>query len=202
MRTLITQSWNFRTYKIQAKCKCIECSKPITKSFSFELREDVSPKKEDWDNLEKEKKEWLAESHICNSCKCKRIRQEREFITENFKKQFNELAQIHKEEVEFEKSINEKRNLIFEELKEKLKGKILLALDREWVIRSIGYGWNGESFQINCEGVDKQKPWEYCNKSLYAVDKETNHEQGNSYWTNIENCIITDEDFYRRKELL
>lgn len=33
MKTVISKSWDFRTYRIQAKGKCAECGKSISKTF-------------------------------------------------------------------------------------------------------------------------------------------------------------------------
>ena len=202
MRRYTTYSWDFRTYNVQAQCKCHKCGRTIKKSFSFQCREDVSPKKEEWEEIEKKKAEWLSVPHECNTCKKNRVQQSRVEVTKNFIETFNELTNLNKQIKEFEKKKKKKRNPLLDLLNSSLKGKVLVAKEREWVIHSVSRSWNEEGYQIHCYGIDKKSPWCYCDKELYVTDESKYSDHGNYYWAHINECVITDEEFSRRKELL
>ena len=199
---IVTYSWRFYKYKITGQCKCSECGKKINKTFSFEYREDTIPNPEYIEKLKKEKQEWEQESHICNSCLKKKIKQESKDITNNFTEDFSKIQEYHKERIEFANKMQNLELPIFQKLNEQLKGKVLLASDREWVIDSVCDGWNGESFQLNCTGIDMKQPWTKYDKYLYVGDKDKFVTQGNSCWIDIKQCKITDEIFSKRKDLL
>ena len=197
MRTVISKSWDFRTYKIQAKCKCSECGKPINKTFSFELREDVSPQKENWTELEERKKKWLSEAHVCNSCKCKKIKQERKDITSDFKDLFLVLRDLQQQ---IQKLQNHKENVI-KNLRKSLVDKILVDIgNEEWVINSIS-GQLDAAFELTCYRINKKKPWlrtdDYKFFCFPIKDEKLPYKQNS-----LENCIITNETLRSRRELL
>ena len=199
MRTYTTYSYRFYTHSEKGKCKCSRCGKTITKSFSFEYREDTAPSNEDLQALQEEKQAWESKEHICTACLKSAVINKGNDITNKYSEDFNNLINMHNKRIEFEKKMNEEEEPIFKKLKNELKGKILITKDREWVIDSICNGWNGESFQLNCTGIDKQKPWTKCDKYLYAGDINKHHNQGNSYWIGLNECKITDEVFDDRK---
>ena len=199
MRVTTYTSWSFRTYRITAKCKCSKCGKYISKTFSFDCREDVSPTKEDWDNLEERRKEWLAEEHICNSCKCESVKQERHDITSQFKDTFFSICSIQGKI----NDLNKSKTTFLDDLKSQLKGKILIDKDKnEWVISSVYNGYeNCLGFEIFTYKINKQKPWLCTDESryFYKADGDPLHYFN---FTLIDDCIITDEDFNSRKGLL
>ena len=195
MKTTISRTWEFRTYSIQGRCKCAKCGKPIIKTFSFQTREDVPTVKEDWDYIEKQKEEWLSESHICNSCKRKKVTQERKDITLNYTFMFskldelqNQIKQIVKDKVQRVKSIKD------------IEGKVLIDKNGiEWFIERISEGsQNNLGFELRCYRINKQKPWLCTDDCRYFTSNTT-------MWSNystLEGCAITDEVFSDRKELL
>ena len=198
MKTVISKTWNFNTYRIQARCKCSECGKYINKIFSFELREDVLPSKEDWDGLEESKKEWLSQSHICNSCKCKKVKQEAKDITHTYDFTLNILQEKQEQILSCIK--DKKRHIDF--LNEELKGKVIVDKEgTEWVIYSVSDGWqNGAAIEINCDKVNKQKPWLRSDESMYFYAGSIDGHYHN--YKPLSECIITDEDFKERAQLL
>lgn len=198
MRTVISKSWDFRTYKIQAKCKCSECGKPINKTFSFELREDVSPQKENWTELEERKKKWLSEAHICNSCLRKKIKQERKDITHAY--DFTLSTLIEKQEQILSCIKDKKRHIDF--LNEELKNKVIVDKDgTEWVIYSVRDGWqNGAAVEFTCDKVNKVKPWLRSDEIIYFYTGSIDGHYSN--YKPLSGCTITDEDFSQRAKLL
>lgn len=195
MKIVISQSWQFRTYSIQAKCKCIDCGKFITKTFSFEVREDVSSSKEDWNKLEKKKQEWLSQPHICNSCKKKKIQQERKNITSNFTFMFNKLDELQNQINKIVKDKAERVNSLKE-----IEGKVLVDKNKnEWLIYRIREGsQNNIGFELECYRVNKQKPWLTVDECKYFTNNQTS-------WYNyisLQDCIITDEIFSHRLDSL
>lgn len=198
MKTVISKTWDFNTYRIQARCKCSECDKYINKIFSFELREDVLPSKEDWDELEESKKEWLSQPHICNSCKRKKVKQEAKDITHTYDFTLNILQE--KQEQILSSIKDKKRHIDF--LNEELKGKIIVDKEgTEWVIYSVRDGWqNSAVIEINCDKVNKQKPWLRSDESMYFYVGSIDGHYYN--YKPLSECIITDEDFKERAKLL
>lgn len=195
MKTLISKTWEFRTYSIQGKCKCYNCGKPITKTFSFETREDVLTTKEDWDRLEERKQKWLSQSHTCNACKRKKIMQERKDITSDYTFMFSKLDELQNQINQIVKDKNQRIDSIKD-----IEGKVLIDKDKtEWLIYSIRDGSvNGIGFEIECYKINKQKPWLTTDECRYFSNDKT-------MWSNfstLEDCIITDEIFSKRKELL
>ena len=81
-----------------------------------------------------------------------------------------------------------------------MEGKVLLDRDKtEWLIYRIGDGWqNNMGFEIQCYKINKQKPWLYTDECRYFSNDK-------ACWSNfstLEGCIITDEEFSKRRELL
>lgn len=202
MRTYITRKWEFRTYSVQGKCKCSECGKQITKTFSFQTREDVLTNKEDWDRIEKEKQAWEAESHVCTACKRKKIVQERKEITEL--PEIKSLIEKERSMQEFETKVKEEMRPLIRSLREKLNDRVVLVDNKEYVIHSVRTDHiNGNAFEIMCYGIDKNKPWHTNNKDLYIIDNDywCNYSKGGNR-INVLNVTFTDEIFSKRKELL
>ena len=198
MQTIISKTWSFRTVNIKTTCKCSECGKPITKSFSLEIREDIPTTKEDMEYLENKKTEWLKEPHICNNCKRKKILQERKDITETFRDVFTSINIIQQEIID--KKLEKKP--LLEKIKEELKDKVIIYNEEEYVVNYIQDGYmNGCAFEIYCDKVNKTRPWELTSNGLVFY-KRTYSPCNFSNFVEIENCIITDEIFSKRKELL
>ena len=197
MRT-VTYSWRFYKYKITGQCKCSECGKKINKTFSFDYREDTIPNPEYIEKLKKEKQEWEQESHICNSCLKKKIKQERKDITETLQDTITGLNTLQKE---IQDKIMEKQPL-FDKLKEQLYDKVIIYNDNEYVVNYIHDGsMNGNALEIYCDKVNKTKPWEVTSNGLVFYKKAYSPCHFNNF-VEIENCIITDEVFSKRKDLL
>ena len=198
MKAIISQSWEFRTYSIKATCKCSQCGKRITKTFSFQTREDVLTSKEDWNELERRKQEWLAEPHICNSCKKKKSEQEREDITFKFQETFNILNDLQEKITDIK--LDKKK--FIEELNESLKGKVILYNGNEYVVSYIQDGiYEDCAFEIVCDNISKVKPWLEASGQIVFYKRTYKECMWNNY-VEIENCIITDEDFAKRRESL
>lgn len=194
----ITYSWNFYKYKISGQCKCVECGKPINKTFYFEYREDTEPCWIDIKALKEEKQIWEQESHICNSCLRKKIKQERKDITETLQDTITDLDTLQKE---IQDKIMEKQPL-FDKLKEQLYDKVIIYNDNEYVVNYIHDGsMNGNAVEIYCDKVNKTKPWEVTSNGLVFY-KRAYSPCNFSNFVEIENCIITDEVFSKRKDLL
>ena len=191
----ITYSWKFYKYKINGQCKCSACGKKIDKTFSFEYREDTEPSWIDIEDLKKEKQEWEQESHICNSCLRKKIKQERKDITNNYTFMFSKLDELQNQIQQIIKDKNERIQSIKD-----IEGKVLIDKDKtEWYIQSIRDGSiNGIGFEIQCYKINKQKPWLITDDCRYFSNDKT---MWNNFST-LENCIITDEVFSKRKDLL
>lgn len=198
MNTYISHTWKFYKYKINGQCKCSECGKKIDKTFSFDYREDTEPCWIDIERLKKEKQEWEQESHICNACLRKKIKQERKDITETLQDTITELDTLQKE---IQDKIMEKQPL-FDKLKEQLYDKVIIYNDNEYVVNYIHDGsMNGNALEIYCDKVNKTKPWEVTSNSLIFYKKAYSPCHFNNF-VEIENCIITDEVFSKRKDLL
>lgn len=198
MNTYISHTWKFYTYSIKGQCKCSECGKPINKTFSFEYREDTEPCWIDKEKLKKEKQEWEQESHICNACLRKKIKQERKDITETLQDTITDLDTLQKE---IQDKIMEKQPL-FDKLKEQLYDKVIIYNDNEYVVNYIHDGsMNGNAVEIYCDKVNKTKPWEVTSNSLVFYKRAYSPCHFNNF-VEIENCIITDEVFSKRKDLL
>ena len=198
MQTIISKTWSFRTVHTKTSCKCSECGKPITKSFSLEIREDIPTTKEDLEYLENKKTEWLKEPHICNNCKRKKILQERKDITETLQDTITGLNNLQKE---IQDKIMEKQPL-FDKLKEQLYDKVIIYNDNEYVVNYIQDGsMNGNAVEIYCDKVNKTKPWELTSNGLVFYKRTYSPCNFNNF-VEIENCIITDEVFSKRRELL
>lgn len=199
MRKYTTVTWDFRTYSIKGTCKCAECGKPITKTFSFQTREDELTKKEDWNELERRKNEWLKEKHICNSCKKKKIEQERKDVTFKFKGTFDALNDLQQQITEIKL---EKKKFI-EELGEMLYDKVILYNDKEYVVKYVQDGIHEDcALEIAANPISQAKPWMEATGRTMFFYKRTYKECGWSNFVEIENCIVTDEDFHKRRELL
>ena len=155
MKTIITKSWEFRTYSIKGTCKCSKCGKPITKTFSFQTREDVLITKEDWNKIEKQKEEWQKEPRICNTCKKKKIEQKRKDITSNFTFMFSKLIELQNQINQISLDKRQRINSIKDDLIDKI---IIDKNNTEWVIRYI-QDLNEIGFEISCRKINKQKPW-------------------------------------------
>ena len=198
MRTVVSKSWDFRTYRIQAKSKCIECGKSISKTFSFEYREDTEPCWVDIEKLKKEKQEWEQESHTCTSCLKKRIKQERKDMTHAYDFTLNTL--IEKQEQICSYIADKKRHIDF--LNEELKNKVIVDKDgTEWVIYSVRDGWqNGAAIEITCDKVNKVKPWLCSDEVIYFYVGSIDGCYDN--YKPLCRCTITDEDFSQRAKLL
>ena len=195
MNTYISKTWAFYRYKINGQCKCSECGKPINKTFYFEYREDTEPCWIDIERLKKEKQEWEQESHICNACLRKKIKQESKDITNNYTFMFSKLDELQNQIQQIIKDKNERIQSIKD-----IEGKVLIDKDNtEWYIQSIRDGsTNGIGFEIQCYKINKQKPWLITDDCRYFSNDKTT-------WNNfstLENCIITDEVFSKRKDLL
>ena len=85
----------------------------FNKTFSFDYREDTIPNPEYIEKLKKEKQEWEQESHICNSCLKKKIKQESKDITNNFTEDFSKIQEYHKERIEFANKMQRKMPLFY-----------------------------------------------------------------------------------------
>ena len=195
---LYTTTWDINTYSIKGTCKCSECGKPITKTFSFQVREGVSAKNENWDELERRRNEWLIESHVCNSCKKKKIKCDKHDISKLFETEFRELDLLQQSISDTKYS----KKKIIEELNEKLKGKIIIYNKDEYVIRYVQDGiYEDCAFEISADKVSKIKPWLATDKTIFFY-KRTYKECGWDNFIEIENCIITDEVFQERKQRL
>ena len=201
MNVTKTYSWDFKTYSIKASTKCSECGKPITKTFSFQKREDISPNKEDWEGLEKEKQEWLSETHVCSKCTKKKLVQERKDITQEFKDSFIRVNALYEDLKEYRNKIYDKQYTILEKIFPKLKDKILIAKNKEWVIKSIRTNRDRE-LEIYCYAVDSRYPWKICDRNLYILGKSKYSDTDRTWYALLDECIITDEDFNKRKKLL
>lgn len=195
MNTYISRTWKFYKYKINGQCKCSECGKPINKTFSFEYREDTEPCWIDKEKLKKEKQEWEQESHICNSCLRKKIKRDSKDITNNYTFMFSKLDELQRQIQQIIKDKDERIKSIKD-----MEGKVLIDKDNtEWYIQSIRDGSiNGIGFEIQCYKINKQKPWLITDDCRYFSNDKT---MWNNFST-LENCIITDEVFSKRKELL
>lgn len=195
MNTYISRTWKFYKYKINGQCKCSECGKKIDKTFSFDYREDTEPCWIDIERLKKEKQEWEQESHICNACLRKKIKQESKDITNNYTFMFSKLDELQNQIQQIIKDKNERIQSIKD-----IEGKVLIDKDNtEWYIQSIRDGSiNGIGFEIQCYKINKQKPWLITDECRYFSNDKT---MWNNFST-LENCIITDEVFSKRKDLL
>jgi len=195
MNTYISRTWKFYKYKINGQCKCSECGKPINKTFSFDYREDTEPCWIDIERLKKEKQEWEQESHICNACLRKKIKQDSKDITNNYTFMFSKLDEL---QTQIQQIIKDKDERI-KSIKD-MEGKVLIDKDNtEWYIQSIRDGSiNGIGFEIQCYKINKQKPWLITDDCRYFSNDKT---MWNNFST-LENCKITDEVFSKRKELL
>jgi hypothetical protein len=100
----------------------------------------------------------------------------------------NQIQQIIKDKNERIQSIKD------------IEGKVLIDKDNtEWYIQSIRDGSiNGIGFEIQCYKINKQKPWLTTDDCRYFSNDKT---MWNNFST-LENCIITDEVFSKRKDLL
>lgn len=198
MKTVITKTWRFRTVSIKGTCKCSICRKPITKSFSMELREDVPTTNEHIKELEIEKQEWLKESHICNACRKKKIEQERKDITQSFNPEFSILNDLQEQIMD----LKIHKNNYINKLNEELKDKVILYNDKEYVINYVHDGYlNACAFEIWCSPISKTQPWLEASGSICFYKRTYKPLYFNNF-IEIENCIITDESFTKRKELL
>jgi len=195
MNTYISRTWKFYKYKINGQCKCSECGKPINKTFSFDYREDTEPCWIDIERLKKEKQEWEQEFHICNACLRKKIKQDSKDITNNYTFMFSKLDEL---QTQIQQIIKDKDERI-KSIKD-MEGKVLIDKDNtEWYIQSIRDGSiNGIGFEIQCYKINKQKPWLITDDCRYFSNDKT---MWNNFST-LENCIITDEVFSKRKDLL
>lgn len=195
MNTYISHTWKFYKYKINGQCKCSECGNKIDKTFSFDYREDTEPSWIDKEKLKKEKEEWEQESHICNSCLRKKIKQDSKDITNNYTFMFSKLDELQNQIQEIIKDKDERIKSIKD-----IEGKVLIDKDNtEWYIQSIRDGsTNGIGFEIQCYKINKQKPWLITDDCRYFSNNQT---MWNNFST-LENCIITDEVFSKRKDLL
>ena len=195
MQTYITQTWQFKTHSIQGRCKCVECGKPITKTFSFETREDVPTQREDWDKLEERKQEWLKKPHICNSCKRKKITYDKNDVTSSYTFKFSKLDELQRQIDDIIKDKVRRTDCLKE-----LEGKILVDKDsQEWVIERIREGSvNNIGFEITCYRINKRKPWLLTEDCKYFTNDKT---MWNNFST-LEGCIITNEVFEKRAESL
>lgn len=200
MKVYTTTTWDFRTYSIKATCKCSKCGKSISKTFSFQTREDSSPQKEDWDELERRKNEWLKEKHVCNSCKKKKVNQERkEDITEKFTTIFDDLNQLQRDITDIKIL---KKNII-EKLGEQLDNKVIVYNNKEYVVKYVQDGiYEDCAFEIACNPISQTKPWmEATGKTLFFY-KRTYKQCGWDNFIEVENCIITNEVFETRRQVL
>jgi len=198
MKTIITKSWEFRTYSIKGVCKCFKCGKPITKTFSFQTRKDILTTKEDWNKIEKQKEEWQKEPHICNACKKKKIEQERKDITNRFSDYFTELNISQKQITD----IKLEKKKVIEQLNNQLKDRVILYNGNEYVVNYIQDGiYEDCAVEINCIPISKTKPWLMSSGSIFFY-KQTYKQCGWNNFVEIGNCIITDEIFSKRKQLL
>ena len=199
MKTLISKSWEFRTYSIKGTCKCSKCGKAITKIFSFQTREDVLTSKEDWKELEEQKQKWLSEPHVCNSCKKKKTEQERKDITFKFQGTFNALNDLQEQITDLK--LDKKK--FIEELNEVLKDKVVLYNGNEYVVSYVQDGIHEDcAFEITCDSISKVKPWLTTCSGQLIFYKRTYKELGWNNFIEVENCIITDEIFSQRRNLL
>ena len=195
MKTLITKSWEFRTYSIKGYCKCSKCGKTISKTFSFQTREDVLTKKEDWESIEQQKEEWLKEAHICNSCKKEKILQQRKDITSNFTFMFSKLVELQNQINQI--ALDKKQRI--KSIENDLVNRIIVDKNNaEWVVNSI-VDWNDIGFEIRCYRVNKQKPWLKTDETRFFYGGNEVHYDN---YTKINECIITDECFDKRLNLL
>ena len=198
MKTVITKTWKFRTVSIKGTCKCSICGKSITKSFSMELREDVPTTNEHIKKLEIEKQEWLKDSHICNACRKKKIEQDRKDITQSFDSKFNTLNNLQEQIIDLK--ICKRKYIDF--LNENLKDKVILYNNREYVVDYVHDGYlNGCAFEIWCSPISKTQPWLEASGSV-CFYKRTYKPLCFNNFIEVENCIITDESFTKRRELL
>lgn len=195
MNTYISKTWKFYKYKINGQCKCSECGKSINKTFSFDYREDTEPCWIDKEKLKQEKQEWEQESHICNACLKKKIKQDSKDITNNYTFMFSKLDELQRQIQQIIKDKDER----IQSMKD-MEGKVLIDKDNtEWYIQSIRDGSiNGIGFEIQCYKINKQKPWLITDDCRYFSNDKT---MWNNFST-LENCIITDEVFSKRKDLL
>lgn len=201
MQTEVKYSWRFVTYSIKAKTKCSICGKPITKTFSFELREDGKPSRQDWDNLERAKQHWLEESHVCSKCMANQVVGVKEDITSKFIKQLNRINKLYEELEDFKLKTREKQDKLTDEINPQLIGKVLLAKNRQWVIRYVRANRDNE-LEIYCDGIDCRYPWKTCNKELYVKSNTKYHwDTDKTFYATIDECTITDEIFDKRGEL-
>lgn len=195
MLTVVAEPRQLKIYEISAKCKCSECGKIINKTFSFKRREDIEPTNRDWDNLEKEKDAWKLEKHICNSCKIQKVAQEREDVTSSYTFMLSKLDELQRQ---IEQVVQDKVQRI--NCLEELKGKVLIDKNsEEWVIESIREGSaNNIGFEITCYRINKRKPWLLTEDCRYFTNDKT-------VWNNfstLDGCVITNEEFEKRAELL
>lgn len=195
MRTIITKSWEFRTYSVKGTCKCSKCGKPITKTFSFQTREDVLTQKEDWNRIEQQKQEWLKKSHICNNCKKEKILQERKNITPDFTFMFSKIIELQNQINQIALDKRQRINFIKSDLVDKI---IIDKNNVEWVINSI-QDLNDIGFEIGCYKINKQKPWIRTDEKRYFYG---GNEVRYDNYSKISECVITDEMFSKRKQLL
>lgn len=187
-----TTTWKFHTASEKVKVKCCKCGKTITKTVSVQYREDCKP---DYVYLNQKKQELLQQTHICSKCEKAAVEDTKVYgkldIQEDLSNVSKQMSKVREQDIILQEIINN--------ISTKLKDKVILYKDREYVYRNIVSAdtFCSYDYVIRANQINKRQPWLITDNRLEIYSKVTN---SGDTWCSIEDVTITEENFSERRK--